>query len=62
MDPIIDCTSSPETHHSAADVLQNAHFEIYMDPIIDCSSFLETYHSAADVLQNAHVVSIWVPS
>ena len=27
MDLIIDCSSSPETHHSAADVLQNAHFK-----------------------------------
>ena len=27
MDPIIDCSSSLETHHSAADVLQNAHLK-----------------------------------
>ena len=62
MDLIIDCSPSPETHHSAADVLQNAQVEVYMDPIIDCSSFLETSHSAADVLQNAHVVSTWIQS
>ena len=62
MDPIIYCSSSPETHHSAADVLQNVHFEVYMDAIIDCSSFLETYHSAADVLQNAESKSTWMPS
>ena len=24
MDPVIGCSSSPETHHSAADILQNA--------------------------------------
>ena len=62
MDPIIDRSSSPGTHHSAADVLQNAHVEVYVDPIIDCSSFLEIYHSAADVLQSAHVVSTWIPA
>ena len=62
MDPIIDCRSSPETHHSAADVLQNVHVEVYMDSIIDSRTFLETHHSAADVLQNAHVVSTWIPS
>ena len=62
MDLVIDCSSSPETDHSAADVLQNAHFKVYMDPIVDWSSSLETYHSAADVVQNAHAVSTWIPS
>ena len=73
MDPIIDCSSSPETHHSAADVLQNAGSVSILVPPYVVLLFWEPFillHAYQKILAfafltrprpflSAHVMELW---
>ena len=55
MDPIIDCSSSPKTHRSAADVLQMLGLCPYWFHHICCITILGTLLSAAGVSKRADI-------
>ena len=73
MDPIIDCSSSPETPHSAADVLQNGGSASILVPpyvvLLFCEPFI-LLHAYQKILAfafltrprpflSAHVMELW---
>ena len=58
MDPIIDCSSSLETHHSAADVFQNAYIVSTWIPAYGVSSHVD-YSPSCRYRLSSHIGEPW---